>query len=51
MAGGTPTHSLIGNNIGDELRRVLKNRPCNALTIATLKLQSTKKNIAMLMPR
>lgn len=30
MAGGTPTHSLIGNNIGGELRRALKNRPCNA---------------------
>ncbi len=30
MAGGTPTHSLIGNNIGGELRRTLKNRPCNA---------------------
>ncbi|MCP1385290.1 Uma2 family endonuclease [Runella salmonicolor] len=30
MAGGTVEHSLIGNNIGGELRRVLKNRPCNA---------------------
>jgi Uma2 family endonuclease len=30
MAGGTATHSLIGNNVGGELRRVLKNRSCNA---------------------
>jgi Uma2 family endonuclease len=30
MAGGTVAHSLIGNNIGAELRRVLKNRSCNA---------------------
>ena len=30
MAGETVEHSLIGNNIGGELGRVLKNRPCNA---------------------
>lgn len=30
MAGGTVIHSLIGNNVGGELRRVLKNRSCNA---------------------
>lgn len=30
MAGGTAVHSLIGSNIGGELRRVLKNRSCNA---------------------
>lgn len=30
MAGGTVAHSLIGNNIAGELRRVLKNRSCNA---------------------
>ncbi len=30
MAGGTATHSLIGGNAVAELRRVLKNRPCNA---------------------
>lgn len=30
MAGGTVTHSLIGGNAVAELRRVLKNRSCNA---------------------
>lgn len=30
MAGGTVVHSLIGNNVGGELRHVLKNRSCNA---------------------
>ncbi len=30
MAGGTVVHSLIGGNAVSELRRVLKNRPCNA---------------------
>jgi Uma2 family endonuclease len=30
MAGRTTEHSLIGNNMGSELRRVLKKRPCSA---------------------
>lgn len=30
MAGGTVVHSLIGGNAVAELRRVLKNRSCNA---------------------
>ena len=28
MAGGTPTHSLIGANAGAELKAALKGRPC-----------------------
>lgn len=30
MAGGTPAHSLIANNIGAELRSALRNKPCRA---------------------
>ncbi|KAA9347842.1 Uma2 family endonuclease [Larkinella humicola] len=30
MSGGTPAHSLIANNIGSELRRAMRNKPCRA---------------------
>jgi Uma2 family endonuclease len=50
MAGGTAVHSLIGGNAVAELRRVLKNRSCNAYN-SDLKSQSTKENIAASMHR
>lgn len=30
MAGGTPEHSLIANNIGAELRSAMRGKPCKA---------------------